>query len=310
MVKTYLRYRLSDTYGLIASPGGNVCVDASGTLAFTPQLEAVGLWSLKRGVQVARLLPSHGDSALRSEVCHLQCAPQGRFIAVGYVDGMVRTFDTDTAGVALTLNGHKRAVSSLAYSRDGSRLASGSRDTDVIVWDTVGEVGVARLRGHKDEVTGVAFLGTKGERVVSCSKDTLLKVWDVGALLCLQTVVGIRCEVWGLAVSLQGDRLVVAAGDARLRVWAVNSDSSGGGGGEEREEGVEEEGSDDPASTLPLSPLGSFTRTSAEKGHSVLAHPDGKHFAVLCSGRTLEVYRRRTPKEVRSKIMRDRKSTL
>ena len=32
-------------------------------------------------------------------------------------------------------------------------LASGSRDTDVIVWDVVGETGIFRLRGHHNQVS-------------------------------------------------------------------------------------------------------------------------------------------------------------
>lgn len=45
------------------------------------------------------------------------------------------------------------AVTSLRYNASASLLASGSKDTDVIVWDVVGEVGLYRLRGHKDQIT-------------------------------------------------------------------------------------------------------------------------------------------------------------
>ena len=31
-------------------------------------------------------------------------------------------------------------------------LASGSRDTDVVVWDVAAEAGLFRLRGHRDQV--------------------------------------------------------------------------------------------------------------------------------------------------------------
>ena len=52
MVKTYLRYRQSAVLGLIASPGGTVSVDRTGQLAFAPALEHVGVWNIRRGVQV------------------------------------------------------------------------------------------------------------------------------------------------------------------------------------------------------------------------------------------------------------------
>ena len=57
------------------------------------------------------------------------------------------------AGVQVTLTGHRRAVTALRYSRSGAQLASGSQDTDVILWDVIGETGLSRLRAHTAEVT-------------------------------------------------------------------------------------------------------------------------------------------------------------
>ena len=44
-------------------------------------------------------------------------------------------------------------MTALRFNTSGSLLASGSRDTDLIMWDVVGEAGLYRLRGHKDQVT-------------------------------------------------------------------------------------------------------------------------------------------------------------
>ena len=44
-------------------------------------------------------------------------------------------------------------MTALRFNVSGSLLASGSRDTDLIMWDVVGEAGLYRLRGHKDQVT-------------------------------------------------------------------------------------------------------------------------------------------------------------
>jgi U3 small nucleolar RNA-associated protein 12 len=44
-------------------------------------------------------------------------------------------------------------VTALRFHPSGSLLASGSKDTDLIIWDVVGEAGLYRLRGHKDQVT-------------------------------------------------------------------------------------------------------------------------------------------------------------
>ena len=44
-------------------------------------------------------------------------------------------------------------MTALRYSRNGSQLASGSQDTDVILWDIIAESGLFRLRAHTAEVT-------------------------------------------------------------------------------------------------------------------------------------------------------------
>ncbi len=43
-------------------------------------------------------------------------------------------------------------VTALRFSRNGALLASGSKDTDIVVWDVAGEAGLYRLRGHRDQV--------------------------------------------------------------------------------------------------------------------------------------------------------------
>jgi WD40 repeat protein len=50
--------------------------------------------------------------------------------------------------LTLTLNGHFLPVTSLAFDPDGSRLASGSKDYTVRVWDTV-TGGLLNIIGDK-----------------------------------------------------------------------------------------------------------------------------------------------------------------
>ena len=73
-------------------------------------------------------------------------------VAVGYADGSIRIWDLDKGTCETTLNGHKGAVTALRYNNNGSLLASGSKDNDIILWDVVAETGLYRLRGHCDQV--------------------------------------------------------------------------------------------------------------------------------------------------------------
>lgn len=150
--------------------------------------------------------PEAESAASKAQVTNLLLSPDGDTVAAGYSSGLVLLFSLKTGATAVTLHGHRSAVTAGRYHPSGALLASGSADTDIVVWDAVAETGLYRLRGHRDGVTDVVFLGGgagagSGVRLrnglASCSKDTLVKLWDLDTQSCVQTVVGHRGEVRG-----------------------------------------------------------------------------------------------------------------
>lgn len=84
------------------------------------------------------------ESGHRAEVTSILRSPKPDIFAVGYSDGSIRLWRASSGSTITTFNGHKKAVTALAFDRDGSRLASGSQDTNLIVWDVVAEAGLYR----------------------------------------------------------------------------------------------------------------------------------------------------------------------
>jgi hypothetical protein len=52
MVKAYLRYEAANTFGVVASAGGNMLTDHAGKLLISPALEATHVWNPKTGALV------------------------------------------------------------------------------------------------------------------------------------------------------------------------------------------------------------------------------------------------------------------
>ena len=84
-----------------------------------------------------------------------------------------------------TLEGHTDAISALAFHPAEPRLASGSRDQTIRIWDLATQVEVATLFGHKGSVRGLAF-DANGERLASASagslgSDNVVWLWEAVA---------------------------------------------------------------------------------------------------------------------------------
>lgn len=58
MVKAYLRYELSNTFGVINS-NANVVYDYSGKLVVSAALENINVWNMRQGVLVRFIFTEH-----------------------------------------------------------------------------------------------------------------------------------------------------------------------------------------------------------------------------------------------------------
>jgi len=167
----------------------------------------------------------------------------------------------------LTLKGHTGAVTSVAFSPDVLRLASGSYDQTVMVWDLRTGQKSLTLKGHTGIVTGVAF-SPDGQRLASGSWDQTVRIWDARTgqeSLTLKAHTGV---VHSVAFSPDSQRLASASGDHTVKVWDART-------GQE-------------CLTLKEHTWGV---------HSVAFSPDGQRLASAGGDKTVKVWDARTGQE-------------
>jgi WD40 repeat protein len=115
-------------------------------------------------------------------------------------------------------------IASVAFSRDGHRLATADREPAVRLWnaDTFQPIG-APLKGHTGIVTSVAF-SPDGHRLASASYDGTVRLWnaDTGQPMG-RPLVGHTHWVERVAFSPDGHRLASASRDRTIRLWNADT---------------------------------------------------------------------------------------
>src|SRR6185295_1295923 len=117
------------------------------------------------------------------------------------------------AAHAHALRGHGRDVVAVAFSADGGRVATGSSDETVRLWNTESGAALAVLQGAASSIEDVAW--SPDGRLVASVED-ILCIWDAhtGSLLQKLPYPGFR-----LRFSNDGRWLAVGTMSGRLRVW-------------------------------------------------------------------------------------------
>jgi len=217
---------------------------------------AVLLWSPPSWRQEGMLLRPE-----RTGVRPIALSPDSRLLAAGYEDGRVVLWDVERKVIQRVLPGHQRRTTSVAFSADGSLLASATAD-EVKFWDVQKGTEVALLpdaalkmqavfspsqpllagRNEEGDIelwdfvfrTRLRVLSVRGKalrvafspdgKLIAASDDNTICVWDVSTGL-IRTLPGHSEAVWALAFS--PDHRILASGsvDRTIRLWDLETGS-------------------------------------------------------------------------------------
>ena len=171
------------------------------------------------GVGVHELLLNTGERPGRSNKTYIHAvalSPGGNYLAVGAASGQVVIVNTVTFKYAFYRR-HTGPVLALAWSQDGTMLASGGSDSTAQVWDPTTGATLHSLP-HGGAVNGIAWEPGNTGRLASSSADSKVRLWDINSGD-YKVYTGHGGAVTSAAWGLGG--LATGSADTDIIVWRV-----------------------------------------------------------------------------------------
>ncbi|KAJ7192036.1 WD40-repeat-containing domain protein, partial [Mycena pura] len=137
--------------------------------------------------------------------------------------GFESTLGTYWPPIQKILHSHSKVIACVCFSPDSTRIASGSWDNTVRIWDSyTGRLVLGPLKGHTLHVNCIYF-SPDGEWIVSGSSDQTLCVWDsrIGGLVSgpMKGHGGKIRSVMSVSFSPDGSQIVSGSDDCTVRMW-------------------------------------------------------------------------------------------
>ena len=130
----------------------------------------------------------------------------------------------------IILSGHTQSVLSVAISPDNSKIASGSVDDTIKIWDANATSDTTTtnvtLSGHSGNVRSVAF-SPDSNKLASSGNDNTIKIWNANATddttNPIVTLSGHTGWVVSISYHPDGSKIASASHDNSVRIWNANA---------------------------------------------------------------------------------------
>ncbi|MFO7661110.1 MAG: TIR domain-containing protein [Chloroflexota bacterium] len=168
----------------------------------------VHAWNIKTSEHIAA--PVHSGNITR-----VQWSPAGDRLASASWDYTVAIIDAATGKLVHRIEGHRSFVNTVAWSSDGSMVATGSLEKPyLMLWDVRKPNRVVQLQGHSRPVEVVAWAPTRP--LLASASDESVRIWDASGTIV--RALGSGNGTPDIAWSPDG-RLLAVTDDESVTVW-------------------------------------------------------------------------------------------
>ncbi len=182
------------------------------------RLVALADWTEREAVLVFDLDRPQRPRSLAALQCEaLAFSPSGNRIAAGHQDDL-RVYDLQTGGQPMILSGHSNTLSGVAFSPDGTRLATVSHDRLLKIWDAATGEQIFSVVADRGQVRSVDF-SPDGRTIATAGRHGLVKLWHTATGQPLGTVASEGKWINKACFSAEGHQLAVQRYDDTIIVY-------------------------------------------------------------------------------------------
>lgn len=203
-----------------ALPVTSLAFSADGSQVISGGYHELLCWNAADG-KLARRIKNVGERSYAIAV-----SPDGKHLAIAGGSpgklGEVRIFDFASGNLVAVCARSTDVVLDVAYSPDGTRLATGGADGLIRILESATGKEIRTIASHADWVNAIAW-SDDGKRLASVSRDKSAKVYTAETGELLNSYAGHAAPVKGVAFAPDGLQVLSVGDDKKLHRWEVET---------------------------------------------------------------------------------------